>query len=133
MSTERNSLTPAEEQAAREAFETRLKGYRWWLEHQGEQHPALRKDENGEYVEQPEGRRWEGFQAGYLAGLAATRDKPSSTTAALRKTIESAPDPEDYITTLGGEEAFEEHSFMSDYREWRKNTLRQLAERKRKP
>jgi len=29
----------------REAFETRYAGYRWWLENQGEQHPALGRSE----------------------------------------------------------------------------------------
>lgn len=75
-----------------------------------------------------------------LAATRAQRGEPGATKggvskaqAALRKTVAAAPDPDDYVSALGGETAFEEASFMADYRTWRKGALRQLAAGERKP
>lgn len=75
MNEKPTTLTPEQEKAAREAFETRYPGHHFWLERfNGEQHPALRKDENGEYVSEYERHLWKGFQEGYLAALNAARE-----------------------------------------------------------
>lgn len=86
------------------------------------------------------GRIYNHLEGVKLAATRAKRGEPGATKggtskarAALRKTVESAPDPDDYVSTLGGETAFEEASFMADYRTWRRGALRQLAAGKRKP
>lgn len=77
MSTNPKTLTPEQEKAAREAFETRYKGFTWWTEKYGELHPALHKDENGDYLEESQRKYWKGFQEGYAAAVSvpvAARD-----------------------------------------------------------
>lgn len=103
MSDKPGTLTPQQQEAAREAFEARYVGYRWWLERfDGEQHPALRKDENGEYESEYERRLWKGFQEGYLAALTATRDSATEAHQELIAMLTAAiEDKEARVAQLG--------------------------------
>lgn len=88
MSGEPKTLTPEQEKAAREAFETRYRAFAWWTERFGTQHPALRKDENGDYLEEGQRKYWTGFQEGYAAALGVpvvARDEAAELRAAVRE------------------------------------------------
>jgi hypothetical protein len=91
VSTNPKTLTPEQEKAAREAFETRYKGFTWWTEKYGELHPALHKDENGDYLEESQRKYWKGFQEGYAAALGVTvvaRDEAAELRAWVREWAE---------------------------------------------